>query len=110
MRKHRSPLAHWCCRGQWVKDGLSAGYFCRALLTLNVKGRGFHRRIFALFLWFLEAGNQKGLPFPQTCLGGRRLLRSVGKSNRYSIICVHYATTHIILVLPCLRQNTGSTI
>ena len=35
---------------------------------------------------------------------------SKGKSNRYSINCVLYATTHIILVLPCLRQNVGSTI
>lgn len=108
LQQHRSPLVHWCCHGQWVKDGLSAGYFFHALLTLNVKGHSFHRKIFVLFLCFLEAGNQKGLPFPQACLGHRRLLRSVGKSNRCSIICVLYAAIHIIPVLPCLRQNTDS--
>lgn len=72
-----------------------------------MKGHGFHRKIFVLF-HFLEARNQNGLPFPQACLGHRRLLRSVGKSKRYSIICVLYAAIHIIPVLPCLQQNIDS--
>lgn len=96
--------------GGWRMD-FQQEYFFHALRTLNVEGHGSHREIFVLFLWvFLEAGNQKGLPFPQSFLGGRGLLRSVGKSNRYSTICVLYATTYIILGLPCLWQNIGSSM
>jgi len=40
-QQHSSPLARQCCRGWWVKDGHSAGYFFQAPLTLNVKGHSF---------------------------------------------------------------------
>lgn len=66
----------------------------------------FTERFWVVSLVFGSRESERSA-FSTDLFGRQEASKESGKSNRYSIIL---STTHIILVLPYLQQNIGSTI